>query len=348
MSASIPASIVAFLPIERSRGHLMKLLDVIGFRVPVGSDLRSGVKVHFGEEGNRNFIPPEYASEVVHALKARGTRPVLVETTTLYRSPRQTASGHIRLAHRHGFTEEAVGAKICILDGERGEESIERTVDLEIYETVKIAKGIEDLDMLVCLSHFKGHMVTGFGGALKNLGMGLSASAGKLAMHSLTSPYVSRDRCNACSACADNCPGNAIRMNDEGARIDADRCIGCCQCLSVCAEGAIRIRWSEVSTRVQRKMVEYALGAARGMPCVYLNFLINITKNCDCLDRTERPFRPDIGVFASLDPVACDQACYERVEVDLRRLWPEIDPEIQLDYAEKVGLGSRTFELLEL
>ena len=241
----------------------------------------------------------------------------------------------------------AVGAEVRILDGERGEESIERTVNLEFFDTVQIAKGMADLDLLVCISHFKGHMVTGFGGAIKNLGMGLSASSGKLAMHSLATPFVKKEKCTTCGICAETCPADAIVV-DRVARISSGTCIGCCQCLPVCPEGAIRIRWSEASENVSKKMVEYAVGAIQGLPRGFLNFLINITPNCDCLDRTEKPFHPDVGVFASLDPVACDRAYYDRVSEGLRRIWPELNMEAQLEHGEKVGLGSGRYRLIEL
>jgi uncharacterized Fe-S center protein len=345
MSERIPR--VSYLPIEKAEGRLMELVTSVGFQRIARTGQRAGIKVHFGEEGNRGFVPPKYAAEVISGLKELGVEPVLVETTTLYRSPRQTGESHIELAHHHGFNPEAVGADIRILDGERGEESVERTVNLDFFDSVQIAKGVLDLDLLVCISHFKGHMVTGFGGAIKNLGMGLSASSGKLEMHSLASPYVKKDKCTSCGLCAENCPRDAISV-DEKAKISNEECIGCCQCLSVCSEGAISIRWSEVSENVSRKMVEYAMGAVQGLSSVYLNFLINITPNCDCLSTKEPPFHPDVGVFASLDPVACDQACYERIADGLKVVWPKLAPEVQLEHGERVGLGRRKYELIEL
>ncbi len=339
---------VSFLPVERARGRLMDLLDAAGFRVPGRGGGLAAVKLHFGEEGNRNYVAPEYCAEVVAGLKSLGYRVYLVETSTLYRGPRQERASHIELAHRHGFTPGAVGAEVRILDGERGEAYEERSVNLECYRTVKVAEGLSEFDLLVVMSHFKGHMVAGFGGAIKNLGMGLSAKGGKLEMHSLSSPYVKKDRCTSCGICAENCPVDAVSVTGEGAAIDGRKCIGCCQCISLCPEGAIGIHWSEVSENTSRKMAEYAAGVALYPPACYLNFLVNITPNCDCLNKTEKPFHPDVGVFGSLDPVACDQACFERVEEGLRRVWPKVNPEVQLEHAERVGLGSRAYELNEL
>lgn len=321
------------------------LLEKIGFMDEIEKGESVGIKTHFGEEGNRNYLSPKYIKEAIRVIKDRGGIPLLLETTTLYRGERQDAPSHIRLAKRHGFGD--LGAEIVILNGERGEDYREAEVNLPITKKAKIAKGIDDFNLLLCLSHFKGHMLTGFGGAIKNLSMGLSAKGGKLYMHSTSKPKVIKSECTGCDECLNYCPYDAVKMNNGVAEI-TENCTGCCGCLSVCEPHAIRIEWEDESEPVSRKMAEYAYAVSKNRKIFYINFLINITPNCDCYPATEKPFLPDIGLFAANDPVACDTASLLKIEDRLKKTYPEIDPWVQILYSEKIGLGKKPASIIPL
>lgn len=303
-----------------------------------------GIKVHFGEAGNNNYLSPKYVKIFVDLIKEFGKSSTLIETTTLYRGRRQNRESHIQLAYEHGFTETNVGAPIAILDGERGEAFDEIAVNLGYIQSAKIAQGLRDFDTIINLAHFKGHFVVGFGGVIKNIAMGLSAKGGKLEMHSQTKPFIKTDKCNKCETCISVCPTDAITISEDGAKINS-LCIGCASCVEICPENAIKINWNESSELTQKKMAEYAWAILKNRTCLHCNFAIKITPNCDCMDRTENPIMPDLGLFISLDPVACDWAVWEKTKDKINKLYPEINPEILLTYCEELGLGKRQYEV---
>ncbi|MCX7785001.1 MAG: DUF362 domain-containing protein [candidate division WOR-3 bacterium] len=306
-----------------------------------------GIKVHFGEAGNNNYLEPKYVKMFVDLVKAKGKNPTLIETSTLYRGQRQNRISHIKIAYEHGFNENNVGAPIAILDGERGEAFEEIEVSLNYIRNAKIARGLRDYDTLINLAHFKGHFVVGFGGVIKNIAMGLSAKGGKLEMHSQTKPFVKLDKCNKCETCVSVCPTDAIIISDKGAEISST-CVGCASCVEVCPENAIKINWNESSELTQKKMAEYAWAILKNRVSLHCNFALKITPNCDCMDRTEKPILSDIGLFISLDPVACDQAVWDRTKNKINELYSEINPEILLAYCEQLGLGNRQYEICEI
>ncbi len=314
----------------------------------------TAIKIHFGERGNRTFIPPEYARVVVEFLLARGATPFLTDTNTLYKGTRTVTPSHLETAYHNGFTYERVGAPVVIADGLRGESYREVEIKGRFYRKVKIGTEIHLADALVVLTHFKGHELTGFGGSIKNLGMGCSSREGKLSQHSTTSPHVERSGCTGCMVCVENCAFGAIDMVEGKALISPERCSGCSQCIAVCPQGTIKVTWNESTAHVQRKMAEHALGAIKGKEgkAIYLNFLINITPICDCYPHSERPFMEDIGILASRDPVAIDQASVDLINRDgrdrFREIHPHIDWEIQLEHAESIGLGRRDYALEEI
>jgi uncharacterized Fe-S center protein len=339
---------VYFCPIQYLPEKLATLVDESGVLAPVKPGLTVGIKIHFGEEGNKNFIPPGYVKEIIKLVKKKGGKPVLVETTTLYRGRRQNAESHKQLAYEHGFSPQKVSASIRIVDGKRGGDYVEAEINMKHVKRAKIGKGISDIDVILSVAHVKGHMLTGFGGTIKNLGMGLAAKGGKLEMHSTSKPKVAAERCDGCQECVEYCPNAAITLKNEKACIDYRDCVGCAGCLAVCPKGAIRVAWADASEPVQEKLAEYCYAVLRKRKAGAINFLINITPNCDCYNVTEKPFMADVGVLASPDPVACDQAALDRIATGLAKIYPAIDSTVQLEYCERLGLGNRDYQLITL
>jgi len=333
---------------------------------------RAAVKFHWGEGGNLAFIPPPYVGRIVDRVKEAGGRPFLTDTNTLYRGTRHDAIDHIATAQRHGFVPEAVGTPIIIADGLVGENYVVLSSEGKHFRSLRIAGSIHSADSLIVVSHVKGHLLFGFGGAIKNLGMGCADRAGKQQMHADVRPKVKTDKCTGCGACVEVCPAGATSLltpgspgQDPVSRIDLKACIGCAQCITTCPVEAIPIQWGRSATRVQEKTAEYALavfGPKRGR-CAFFNFLINITPDCDCLDHNDVPIVSDIGILASEDPVAIDQASMDLINtappLPGTRLtegetgdkftaihghsWEPI-----MEYSEAIGLGSRKYELVKV
>ncbi|OYD15515.1 hypothetical protein CH330_05440 [candidate division WOR-3 bacterium JGI_Cruoil_03_51_56] len=338
---------VWFVPPERSRACVGQILEESGFLRGLKAKKKVGIKVHFGEAGNSNHLDPELVRAAAVAVSYYGLQPVAIETTTLYRGKRQNALDYIKLAKDHGFGVENTLAPIEILDGQHGEKFYEVGFGSELVPHAKLASGLRRLRYIINMAHFKGHFVAGFGGVIKNLAMGLAAKAGKLEMHSYSKPFVDPEKCVSCGTCVEYCPYNAINFVQYVAKIGRG-CTGCGGCLAVCPQGAIQIDWNVASETVQLKMVEYCRAVLLGRRVFHFNFALRITPNCDCYPQTEKPFMEDVGVFASFDPVACDQAAYDRIKPGLKELYPHLHPEVMLDAAEKTGLGNRQYKLVEL
>ncbi len=309
---------------------------------------RVAVKVHFGEATNTRFIPPLQIRPVIESLKRRTPDVFLTDTNTLYRGQRMNATDHRKLALAHGFGD--LGVPVVIADGEIGEEEVVITVNRPIFASIRIARAIAEADTVIAVSHFKGHALFGFGGAVKNIGMGCGSRAGKLAMHTRLGLSVGKG-CTACGACIEQCAAGAIAIRGERAVIDEHRCLHCAACIAVCDQKAIKIPWgSATGQQVQERCAEYAYGALFGKQRVFLTFINNVSRDCDC-----RPDTPligsDIGLVASTDPVACDQAAYDLfVEKNGSILERETgaDGRPILDYAERIGLGKRDYRLIHL
>jgi uncharacterized Fe-S center protein len=309
------------------------------------------IKVHFGEKGNTRYVPPGHIRPIIEALRPFKGQLFLTDANTLYRGMRLNATDHLKIAKEHGF--DALKTKIVIADGQSGEEEEEVKISGRIFSGVKIAGGIARAKALIVISHFKGHILFGFGGALKNLGMGCGSRAGKLEMHSKIKPYVNAE-CISCGQCVENCPADAISMRqDEKAVIDPERCIGCAECIAICGSEAIEIPWHGVtSLEAMERCAEYALGAAKGKACVCVNFVNHITKDCDCMPDSE-VIGKDVGLVASADPVACDQASYDLVlktnrNVDIFRKATGVDGSHITRYGAAIGLGDNRYVLVEL
>jgi uncharacterized Fe-S center protein len=304
-----------------------------------------GLKIHFGEEGNDTHIDPKLLKDVTKIF----SKPKFVECNALYRGSRTKKDDHIKIAKRHGFGF----LEIDILDGDAGEEAIEVEVNTENTDKAKLGKGLEKYKKLVALTHFKGHGAAGFGGAMKNVGMGLGSRGGKLDMHSSISPIVNKLKCTACGTCVANCNFGAIKMGKK-AEIIQEKCTGCAMCIAVCPFGAIMIPWTSDSTeRLMEKIADYTKAAEKNRRWWYINFLTNITQDCDCHGTRQKPIMDDIGILLSEDPVAIDSASIDLVAkhnngIDPFKKLNGVDGKHILDYAEKIGLGTKDYELIEI
>jgi uncharacterized Fe-S center protein len=298
------------------------------------------LKVHFGEKGNRTFIPAKCYDEVINYLKEKDVTPSYIETNVLYRGSRTTSENHIQTAKSHGFTQ----IPIIIADGEIGTEYDEIEINKEYIKKCKIGKGYGKYKQFIVMSHFKGHIEAGFGGALKQLSMGFAARGGKLEQHSGISPVVSAEKCVSCDLCVDKCDFDAISRTDT-AVIDENKCIGCAGCIAVCPQGAIRNTWG--GANFLEKLSEYAYGAAKDKDIIYITFLQNITKDCDCMGKIMEPIADNIGILAGKDPVALDTACLDLVQKNSGKKLFE-NGKVSLQHAEKIGFGTTQYQLIEI
>ncbi len=306
-----------------------------------------GLKIHFGERNNDTHIDPELIKDVTKYFN----NPKFVECNVLYKGTRTKKSDHIRTAKEHGFDF----LDIDILDGELGEDTLEVEIDTENTKKAKLGKGLEKYDKLIGLNHFKGHGATGFGGALKNVGMGLGSRGGKLDMHSSISPHVNKSACTACGICVENCPVEAIQIEPgEKAEVNPDVCIGCAMCIAICPTGAMQVPFGGRSNeKLMEKIAEYTVAALKNREWWYVNFVNNITYYCDCKGNKQKSFMKDIGILMSKDPVAIDKASLDLViqANDGKDPFLEhngVDGSYILDYAEKLGLGSKDYELVKI
>jgi len=334
---------------------LTAVLEQSALLSPIAAGQFVGIKLTFGEAGNTGHPPAAVIRRIVDCVRTRGARPLLTETNTLYNGRRRNSVDHLEVAREHGFTHETIGAPIILSDGLRGRESLSVAVAGQRVQEAHLAPILRDVDFLVVVSHLTGHVVHGFGGALKNLGMGLASRAGKLAQHASVSPTVKPKKCSHCLVCLGVCPVDAITDMGESAHISPEACIGCAECLAVCPTGAITIDWSRQSAEVQETTAEYALAVHEAVQgrAVYLNLLNHISRHCDCMGATPDCLAPDVGLVASADPVAVDQASYDLAcraagRDVFREAWRDVDPEVQLRHAERIGLGSRTYDLREV
>lgn len=301
------------------------------------------LKVHFGEKGNNTYIESKNFEGILEYFKEREIESAYMETNVLYRGQRTTSKNHINLAIEHGFTQ----LPIIIADGDHGENYEEIEINKKNFSKCKIGREIAKQKQIMIISHFKGHALAGFGGAIKQLAMGCASRGGKLAQHANSVPKISYFKCKGCGACAKNCPEKAIIMGSR-AKIDKDKCVGCAACMTTCNFGAVSNSWlASLSKSFNERLAEYAYGAAKGKNNIYITFAFNITRNCDCHGHNMQPVAKDIGVFVSTDPVSIDKACLDVLDKNNgRRVFRR--GRYTLDYAEKIGLGSKEYELVEI
>ncbi len=297
------------------------------------------LKVHFGEKGNETYIKSKYMDGIKKYLKENGKKISYIETNVLYKGERTFTDSHIALAKEHGFSD----LDIIIADGAEENAYEEVEVNLKNFKTCKIGSKFKNYKNFVVISHFKGHTMAGFGGAIKQLAMGFASRAGKMHQHSQSIPIINEDKCIACRICENKCPVRAISV-DEYAKISEEKCIGCASCTPVCPVNAITNTWE--SSNFHEKLAEYAYAATKGKTNIYVQYAFDITKDCDCHGIKMNPIAPNIGVFISNDPVAIDSCAF-----DLFKKMTNNDSFdsaiITLDHAEKIGLGTKKYEMKE-
>jgi len=353
------SSVVHFVPVHPQdpeptiEEKVGRLFDAAGLVECVDPGDLVGIKVHFGEEDNETFVRPSRFRRIIERLKEAGTNPFFTDTNTLYAGMRSNSVNHTRLADQHGFGLTETGIPVLIADGLAGGDEVEVEIGGRHFERVGVASGIAAADALIVITHLTGHCAAGLGGVIKNLGMGCSSRKGKLQQHTVIKPKVDPEKCHGDFRCAQKCSANAIIRQDDKAKIITEICIGCGECLVVCRFDAVSFTWDLSGPPLQEKMVEHALGVAKLKPgkIVYLSFLTAITKECDCFaNKKSDIIVPAIGVIASHDPVALEQAGVDLVHQHTGRPFSDLlgchDFSRLLEYAEEVGLGRRTYKIV--
>ncbi len=338
--------------IKLKLGQLIKASRILDF---IRKGDRVAIKMHFGEEGNTGFVKPEYIRILSDNLAKKQAHHFLSDTNTLYRGRRINSEEHLKLAYEHGFTKEGCGASVLIPDDTKKENVSEVSINQKFIKTAKIAKLFQEADAILGIAHFKGHLMTGFGGALKNIGMGCAVIEGKLSQHSDISPFVAIERCIGCKECLKACPEGAIFIKDNKAYIDPAKCIGCASCVAACVQNAVEINWEAGGSNIQEKMIEYTKAVLKDKQnnSAFINFANKITKECDCLAKDDPRIAPDVGILASQDPVSIDKASLDLVNKAAGRdifkeAHPLRDGLKQLNHAYELGLGNLEYELIEV
>ena len=330
------------------------------------------IKMHFGELGNLSYLRPNYAKAVADVVKECGGKPFLTDCNTLYPGSRKNALEYLDCANINGFNTITTGCQIIIGDGLRGTDDI--TVPVRNGEYCKeayIGRAVMDADIFISLTHFKGHESTGFGGAIKNIGMGCGSRAGKMQQHNSGKPIVHDDLCRGCRRCAKECGSDAITYENGKAVINQNICKGCGRCIGACVFDAIENQNWDANEILGRKMAEYSQAVCDGRPTFHISLVRDISPNCDCHGENDAPILPDVGIFASFDPVALDQACVDAclhaTPMPNSQLsdnladphWhhhhdnfldsnPNVRWKETLEHAEKIGLGTREYELIQM
>ena len=354
------------------QGKLEKLIRAAGIEQIDFSDKFAAIKIHFGEPGNLSFLRPNFSKTVADVVKSLGGRPFLTDCNTLYVGRRKHALEHIEAAYENGYTPFSTGCQVIIADGLKGTDDIEIPVQGGEYcKTAKIGRAVMDADIFIALSHFKGHEATGFGGALKNVGMGCGSRAGKMEMHCGGKPEVNRELCRSCGQCAKICANDGIVFEQKKARIDHDHCVGCGRCIGACNFDAIRNPTSTSNDELNCRIAEYAQAVVHDRPAFYINIVNQVSPYCDCHSENDTAIIPDVGMFASFDPVALDVACadacnkmpvlpgsllhdhlHQEDACDHHDHFTNTTPVTNwrscMEHAEKIGLGSQQYELITL
>lgn len=339
-----------------------------------GIDLKDqfvAIKIHFGEPGNLAYIRPNYASRMANILRSMGAKPFLTDCNTLYSGGRSNAVDHLQSAMENGFNPISAQCNVVIADGLKGTDYKEIEIDGEYCKAPKIGTAIADADVILTMNHFKGHEQTGFGGAMKNLGMGCASVGGKLELHSASQPIISGDDCKGCNICVKHCAHDAVHLNDSRiAVIDYDKCVGCGQCVALCQYNGAVMGEGDTSERLNYKIAEYTKAVLLGKPNFHVSFIMNVSPECDCWNHNDAAIVPDLGIAASFDPVALDKACADMVinapllgenklaeihphehlegEDKFHLIHPDTNWQAGLEHAEKIGLGTQQYELITL
>jgi len=330
------------------------------------------IKLHFGELGNISYLRPNYSRAVADVVKELGGKPFLTDCNTMYPGSRKNALEHLECAWENGFTPLTVGCPILIGDGLKGTDDIEVPVSGgEYVQTAKIGRAIMDADVFISLTHFKGHEMTGFGGAIKNIGMGCGSRAGKIEQHCSGKAAIDEAKCRGCLMCLKECANNGLVFDVQAKkmRVDEEHCIGCGRCLGACNFDAIAFTNFAANELLNRRMAEYTKAVIDGRPCFHISLVVDVSPNCDCHGENDVPILPNLGMFASFDPLALDQACVDaclkanpmpgsQLFINMAKAdfvdhqdhfinsTPESEWRTCLDHAEKIGVGTRAYKLI--
>ena len=352
---------------ENLQQKLTRLMKTAGMGEIDFDNKYVAIKMHFGEPGNLAFLRPNWAKTVADFVKERGGKPFLTDCNTLYVGGRKNGLDHLDTAMLNGFNPMTTGCQVIIADGIKGNDEVEVPVEGgEYVKNAKIGRAVMDADVFISLTHFKGHESAGFGGTLKNIGMGCGSRAGKMEQHNAGKPHVVQKHCMGCKMCTKICAHDAISVQDRKAAIDHSKCVGCGRCIAVCARNAITVNIDESNTNLSRKISEYAKAVVDGRPCFHISLIIDVSPNCDCRAENDAAIVPNVGMFASFDPVALDMACVDAVNTQpilrgsaadigdchdqdhFHCIHPDTDWMSCLEHAEKLGLGTREYELIKI
>ena len=354
---------------ENLQQKLTRLMKTAGMGDIDFRDKFVAIKLHFGEPGNLAFLRPNWARTVADFVKERGGKPFLTDCNTLYVGGRKNALDHMDSAMLNGFNPMTTGCQIIIADGLKGSDEVEvPVVGGEYVKNAKIGRAVMDADVFISLTHFKGHEEAGFGGCLKNIGMGCGSRAGKMEQHNAGKPHVAQKHCIGCGQCRKICAYGAPIIENGKAHIDHDKCVGCGRCIAVCPKNAVQINWDETTINLNRKIAEYTKAVVDGRPCFHISLVIDVSPNCDCRPENDMAIVPNVGMFASFDPVALDMACVDAVNAQtplrgsaaddahakahvhdhFQRLHPDTNWRSCLEHGEKIGIGTREYELIKI
>ena len=354
---------------ENLQQKLTRLMKTAGMGDIDFRDKFVAIKLHFGEPGNLAFLRPNWARTVADFVKERGGKPFLTDCNTLYVGGRKNALDHMDSAMLNGFNPMTTGCQIIIGDGLKGSDEVEvPVVGGEYVKNAKIGRAVMDADVFISLTHFKGHEEAGFGGCLKNICMGCGSRAGKMEQHNAGKPHVAQKHCIGCGQCRKICAYGAPIIENGKAHIDHDRCVGCGRCIAVCPKNAVQINWDETTINLNRKIAEYTKAVVDGRPCFHISLVIDVSPNCDCRPENDMAIVPNVGMFASFDPVALDMACVDAVNAQtplrgsaaddahakahvhdhFQRLHPDTNWRSCLEHGEKIGIGTREYELIKI
>ena len=332
----------------------------------------AAIKIHFGEPGNMAYLRPQYAARMAGLLRSLGAKPFLTDANTLYSGRRANAVDHLQSAMENGYNPISAQCQVIIADGLKGIDYREIEIDGEYCKAPKIGAAVADADIVISMTHFKGHEQTGFGCTLKNLGMGCASVGGKLELHCAAQPVVKTENCRGCNICVKHCAHDAIHLNPERkAEIDYSKCVGCGQCIALCQYDSASMGANDTSERLNYKIAEYTKAVLKDKPNFHVSFIMNVSPECDCWNHNDAAVVPDLGIAASFDPVALDKACADLVihapalqtvnrltesrphehleDTDKFRLMhPDTDWLAGLTHAEKIGIGNMQYELIEV
>ena len=333
------------------------------------SNKYTAIKIHFGEPGNLAYLRPNYSKVLADLVKTQGGKVFLTDCNTLYVGRRKNALDHLDAAYENGYNPFATGCHVIIADGLKGTDEVLVPIDGEYVKEAKIGRALMDADIVISLTHFKGHEATGFGGALKNIGMGGGSRAGKMEMHSAGKPFVNQEVCIGCGSCKKNCAHGAITIADKKASIDTNVCVGCGRCVGACPVDAVSPLYDEANDVLNKKIAEYTWAILKDRPHFHVSLVVDVSPNCDCHAENDVPIVPNVGMFASFDPVALDLACVDAVNAHtpvvnsqlgdqiaanhdhhdhFTTVGPDTNWKSAVEHAVKIGLGSDQYELIEI